>query len=176
MNRHVPSLESPVEQKIAWARDVLDRRKELLLGDERIAEELSTLKQAILRSREAMTRAGIAEICRACEAHEGGSCCGAGIEKHFRATLLLVNLLLGARIPYTRHDPLSCFFLAENGCALLARHVICVDFLCQKITARIPESKIAALREKEGVELELLFVLEERIKNKLTEASGVSSL
>lgn len=162
------SLESPVEQKVAWARHVLDRRKPLLLGDEGIAEALSVLEQAIFRSREALARAGIAEICRACETHEGGSCCGAGIEKHFGPILLLVNLLLGARIPRTRHDPSSCFFLAENGCALLARHVICVNFLCRKITAHVPQSKIAALREKEGAELKCLFVLEERIKKRLT--------
>lgn len=168
MNLREASLESPVEQKVAWARDVLDRRKQLLLGDERIAEALSVLEQAIFRSREAMARAGIGEICRACEIHEGGSCCGAGIEKHFGPILLLVNLLLGARIPHTRQDPSSCFFLAESGCGLLARHVICVNFLCREITARVPQSKIAALREKEGVELECLFVLEERIKKRLT--------
>jgi hypothetical protein len=167
MDLKEPSLESPVEQKIAWARAVLEQHKHRLLADGRLVEEVSALKQAILRSRKAMTDAGIAALCRTCEVHEGGSCCGAGIEKHFSSTLLLVNLLLGARIPEARHDPLSCFFLSEKGCALLARHVICVNFLCRKITASVNAGKIAALREKEGIELERLFVLEGRIKKKL---------
>ena len=167
MDLREPPLESPVKQKIFWARDVLDRRKQALLGDEQLTEGLSMLRRAILESREAMSQTGVSILCRACEVHEGGSCCGAGIEKNFSATLLLLNLLLGAQIPEARHDPLSCFFLSERGCTLLARHVICVNFLCQKITSSIPAGRIAALREKEGIELERLFTLLERIKKKL---------
>jgi len=167
MDLREPPLESPLDQKISWAREVLDRHRQALLGDEQLSEGLSMLKRVIHESREAMARAGIADLCRACELDEGGSCCGAGIEKHFGATLLLLNLLLGAALPETRHDPLSCFFLSEKGCTLLARHVICVNFLCQKITDSIDADRIAALREKEGLELEALFVLLEKIKKKL---------
>jgi len=167
MDLKEPPLESPVEQKISWAREVLDRRKQALLGDHEIAEGLAMLKQAVFESRESMTRAGITALCRACEVQEGGSCCGAGIEKHFSSTLFVLNLLLGARIPETRSDPVSCFFLSEKGCQLLARHVLCLNFLCQKITAQVPADQIAALREKEGIELGLHFVLQERIRKKL---------
>ena len=167
MDLREPPLESPIEQKISWARAVLNQRKQALRGDGQLTEGLSRLMRAILESREAMSRAGVVTLCRACEVQEGGSCCGAGIERHFSATLLLLNLLLGARIPEARRDPLSCFFLSENGCTLLARHVICINFLCQKITSSVPADQIAALREKEGKELDLHFVLHERIKKKL---------
>jgi hypothetical protein len=164
-----PSLECPVERKILWARDILDRRKRALLGDEQVTQWLSTLEQAIHRSRQTMSEAGIADLCRTCEVQEGGSCCGAGIEKHFGSTLLLLNLLMGASIPQRRYDPLSCFFLSEKGCRLIARHVLCVNFLCDKITSRVPADKIACLREKEGIELNLHFFLQERIRKILAE-------
>jgi len=167
MDLSEPSLESPVEQKILWARDILDRRERDLLDDEQVSRPISLLRQAIRRSRQAMSEAGISDLCRTCEIEEGGSCCGAGIEKHFRPTLLLLNLLMGAPIPQTRHDPLSCFFLSDKGCGLLARHVLCVNFLCNKITSLVSPEKIAALREMEGIELHLVFVLLERIKTKL---------
>ncbi|MGD9033581.1 MAG: hypothetical protein PVH02_13010, partial [Desulfobacteraceae bacterium] len=69
--------------------------------------------------------------------------------------------------PRQGYDPSSCFFLGEQGCLLLARHVICVNYLCKKVTDHIDAGKIAALQGKEGVELELLFHLQERIKKKI---------
>jgi hypothetical protein len=166
MDLREPSLETPVEQKMAWAIDFLGRWKQDLLRDEKLAEGLVALKRAIGRSRERMARIGIVDLCRACEEHEGGSCCGAGIEKHYSAILLLLNLLLDAKIPHSRHDPSSCFFLTKDGCQLFARHVLCVNFLCHKVTSLIPPEKIADLRKEEGTELELLFLLHERIKKK----------
>ena len=59
----------------------------------------------------------------------------------------------------------------ELGCRLLARHVICINYLCQNVTERIDPLKITALREKEGEEVKCLFLLNERIK-KLLKAWG----
>jgi len=161
-----PSLETPVEQRIAWAVDFLNRRKQDLLRDEELTEGLVALNGAIRRSREKMARIGIVDLCRACEENEGGSCCGSGIEKRYSAGMLLLNLLLNAKIPQSRRHPSSCFFLTGNGCGLVARHVLCVNFLCHEITSRIPPEKIAELREEEGIELELIFLLHERIRKK----------
>jgi hypothetical protein len=162
-----PSLESPVDHKISWARVVFHRRRQDLLGDANFAEMLPMLKRAVMQSREETAHLGIGAFCKVCEEREGGSCCGAGIESHYSATLLLLNLLLGVQLPATRHDPLSCFFLSEGGCSLLARHVICVNYLCQRITSRISPQALSALREKEGVELDLVFSAHEMIKKKL---------
>jgi len=167
MTPREPSLESPVEQKISWARDVFHRRRQDLLGDANFAKNLRVLKRAVMQSREETAQLGIGAICKVCEEREGGSCCGAGIERHYSATLLLLNLLLGVELPDTRHDPLSCFFLSEGGCRLLARHVLCVNYLCQRITSRISPQALSALREKEGVELDLVFSTHEMIKKKL---------
>ena len=167
MNPLEPSLDSPVEEKIQWAGRTLHGRKQDLLGDRSLTESLWSLKQAVSRSRDQMARLGVSDLCRACEEQEGGSCCGAGIERHYSATLIVLNLLLDAPIPETRPDPASCFFLSEKGCRLLARHVLCVNFLCRKITSRLSARELAALREKEGIELDLVFSLHETLKKKL---------
>lgn len=167
----MPNPDNPisrsVEEKIAWAEASYEEKGGLFLRDERSATLLSRLKGAVCASRNAMAVAGIADECRTCEEREGGSCCGAGLENKYDGTLLLINLLLGIQLPKQRSDPPSCLFLGPDGCLLIARQVICVNYLCQKIEDRINPSKIAVLREKEGVELECLFLLKEHIKEKL---------
>ena len=167
MQRDEISLESPIDAKIAWAEkryhDVMGR----LLGDQEIVELLDKLKVAIHASHKEMAEAGVVDACRDCEEREGGSCCGAGLENRYDGSLLLINVLLGVQLPRQGYDPSSCFFLGEQGCLLLARHVICVNYLCKKVTDHIDAEKIAALQGKEGIELELLFHLQERIKKEI---------
>jgi hypothetical protein len=158
------SLTDPIEQRIAWAEHCYTHVKDKLLGDPEVSSLLEKLQHAIRDSHSKMAEVGIGDLCKACEEEEGGSCCGAGLENHFSGTLLLINLLLGVNIPTRKMDPASCFFLSRNGCQLLARHVICVNYLCAKIAARLPASEITSLRELEGVELDLLFVLHEHVK------------
>ena len=165
--KEVP-IESPIEVKLSWAENCCRELRDELLGDEKIAEILRSFKESFQNSHKEMITAGVADECKDCEQREGGSCCGAGLENRYNGVLLLINLLLDVKIPKKRYDPSSCFFLGQKGCQLVARHVICVNYLCKKITDRIDPQKIVLLREKEGVELEHLFFLHERIKEKLT--------
>ena len=167
MQRDKISLDSPIEVKIAWAKECYHEVMGELLRNKEIAESLDELKGAIHASHIEMVEAGVVDECRDCEEREGGSCCGAGLENRYDGPLLLINLLLGVKLPEQKVDPSSCFFLGEQGCLLLARHVICVNYLCRKISDRTDPEKIAALQGKEGVELELLFHLQERIKKKV---------
>ncbi|MCJ7594054.1 MAG: hypothetical protein MUO52_04685 [Desulfobacterales bacterium] len=164
--REVP-LESPIEEKIAWAEACCRRFGDQLLRDEGVYPLLNELWAAIEASRNKMSETGIVETCKDCEEREGGSCCGAGLENKYSGTLLLINLFLGVSLPERAYDGSSCFFLTQNGCALMARHVICVNYLCKKAGERVHPRDIAALREFEGVELQLLFHLNERIKRVL---------
>jgi hypothetical protein len=158
------SLQSPIEEKIAWAEDLHRRLRHDLLQEPTAAQLLKDLRSAIQDSRLEMVQAGITDACTDCEEREGGSCCGAGLENHYSGLLLLINLLLDVSLPTKRHDPASCFFLGKGGCQLLARHVLCVNYLCKEINDRVDSDKIRCLREKEGVELERLFLLHEHIK------------
>lgn len=164
MNIRQPLLSSPIEEKIAWAENCYEKYGRRLFEDRTITDLLARLQRDIQGSRKEMTAAGIVDLCRECELNEGGSCCGAGLENKYDGWLLLINLLLNVRLPEKRHDPKSCFFLGNTGCMLQARHVICVNYVCKKITDRIDPEAIKALREKEGEELNALFLLHERIK------------
>jgi hypothetical protein len=157
-------IDAPVDEKIGWAEQCLLEQKPRLLREDKLKELLDGFRHAADASHQAMLNAGLVDECRLCEEREGGSCCGAGLENRYDGILLLINLLLGIKIPHEKYDPSSCFFLGQQGCLLIARHVICVNYLCNKATNRIDPRKISTLREKEGLELERLFLLHERIK------------
>ena len=57
--------------------------------------------------------------------------------------------------------------MGPDGCTLKSRHVLCVNYLCKKITDRVASQKIRTLRDKEGRELDTLFRLHEQIKRSL---------
>lgn len=156
------NMDSPIEDKIHWARECYLVHKDRFMEDEKTAGLLKQFKAAAA-SHDFMGSAGVVRECRECEEREGGSCCGFGLEDRYSAVLLLINLLLDQNLPDRRSNPRGCFFLAKSGCALLARHVICVNYLCKKITDRIAPETIADLREREGLELEILFRLNERV-------------
>jgi len=160
--RDIP-LQSPIEDKIRWADQAHQGLAASLLADRRVADLLGRLAGALERSRAIATRTGMGEICRACERERGGSCCGAGIEDRYDGRLLLINRLLGVELPERRLLQARCFFLGETGCLLPARHVICVNFLCENLARSIDQARLAELREKEGVELEALFRLHDRL-------------
>jgi len=166
------SVDSPIEDKIAWAESRLVRHRFRLLKDALIATLLERFAGAAEASRRQMVDTGIVEVCRDCDLKEGGSCCGRGIEDRYTGLLLLINLLLGCRLPGTRHDPSGCYFLGERGCVLKARHVICINYLCKKITDRFPPERLAPLREREGEEINLLFLLTERVREALRDISA----
>lgn len=157
------SLESPIEERVTWAEDCFMSFGNRVLGDQTIRHLLEKLEQALRDSHRWLAETGILEMCRECDSREGGSCCGAGLEKHYGGILLLINLLLGVQLPHKSMGPSSCYFLSPSGCLLLARHVICVNYLCTKITGHIDPRDLSALREKEGVELNCLFHLNERL-------------
>ena len=159
-----PPLDAPVVAKTAWANNCFDQERSRLLEDRNLAELLGALKNTVRRSREHMLRTGIVDLCRDCEEKEGGSCCGAGLEKHYSGILLLINLLLGVTLSQQREEPSSCFFLSSSGCRLLARHVLCINYVCNKITSRVKPDQLSALRETEGEEILLLFQVNEKLK------------
>ena len=165
------SISSPIEEKLDWANLSYQTQGRRILEDNAIVELLKKLKTAIPASRSEMLKTGIVELCRQCEQDEGGSCCGYGMENKYDAWVLLMNLLLGVKLPKTRRDPKSCFFLGEKGCLLLARHVICINYICRKISDQIDPQKILPLREKEGTEINLVFILHEKLKKTLKDIS-----
>jgi hypothetical protein len=161
------SISNPINKKIDWAQLHFDKYGDELLQDTSTAHLIKKLEEAIQDSRDAMANAGIVALCTQCEMNEGGSCCGPGLENKYDAELILINLMMGVKLPREKDDPTSCFFLGRKGCILKARHVICVNYICRKVSEEINPAMLNSLREKEGVELNTLFLLHERIKKSI---------
>lgn len=162
-------LSSPIAHRVDWANRAFAQLKDHLAADPTSAGLLSRLRSATEASSARMLDSGLVQACAECETLEGGSCCGRGLEDHYDGHLLLINLLLGANLPAERWDPRSCYFLGLKGCVLSARHVLCVNYLCRKATDRIGSGDLAHLRELEGVQLETLFLLHERVQKLVRE-------
>ena len=152
-----------IEKKITWAEDRFLKYRDRLLGDPVVAKLLDQVRSAVSVANKIRARSGIERMCAECETREGGSCCGVGLEDKYDARLLLINRLLGVELPRSREDANSCWFLADRGCRLAARHVICVNYICEKIEKGVAAGRMRKIREKEGTELAGIFRLHQRV-------------
>jgi len=125
---------------------------------------IEKLKRNIAATQHTMRTFGILKICKQCDEKEGGSCCGHGIELKYNAVLLLINLILGVSFPKKNLSSNSCFFLGEKGCVLIARHVLCVNYLCSQIKKKLTIDELIQLQNIAGDELYTGFKLHEAIK------------
>ena len=155
-----------IDYKIALAYQLQANFGHDLLQDNEIRGQLLQLNQNIEATWKEMASIGVVRECRDCAAKEG-SCCGSGMENSYHEVLLLINLLLGRTLPSQAYDTTSCYFLGENGCLLRAREVICVNYLCQRISRSIQKEKLIHLQKIAGDELNSLFMLEQHIKKKI---------
>ncbi len=114
-----------------------------------------------------MLTLGVVAECKKCEEEEGGSCCGAGIEDKYEPVLLLINHLLGPFLPTEAPSKNDCYFLGEKGCLLTARHVLCVNYICEKLQKKLTMEELVGLQNCAGEELDTLFLLHEAIKKKI---------
>jgi hypothetical protein len=155
-----------IDYKIELAYQIQANFGHDLLQDNEIRSRLLHLDQNIEATWKEMVSIGIVRECRDCAVKEG-SCCGTGMENGYDEVLLLINLLLGRTLPSQAYDTTSCYFLGENGCLLRAREVICVNYLCQRISRSIQKEKLIHLQKIAGDELNSLFMLEQHIKKKI---------
>jgi len=155
---------SSIQKKIELAHNLYATWGNKLLGESHIHNLMEKVKQNIETTRRITLALGIFDMCKHCDEEEGGSCCGAGIENKYSAVLLLINLILGVSLPEKRCKGNSCFFLNENGCALIARHVLCVNYLCSKIKQILTLDELIKIQYTAGNELDTVFILHEAIK------------
>ena len=156
-----------IEKKIEQAHTLFGTCGSSLAEDPSIRSLLRRLRDCIKNTNQSMLTLGVVAECKNCEEKEGGSCCGSGIENKYDVVLLLINLLLGGSLQ--NHEPLgnSCFFLGKKGCKLTARHVLCVNYICEKLQKKLTREELIALQTSAGEELETLFFLHEAIKKKM---------
>ncbi len=154
-----------INEKIAIAKNLYCRWGEVLRTDSAISAQLKELSARVEASSKFCILSGVARACGSCDLEEGGSCCGAGFEDRYSPELLLINLLLGVTLPELRNSANSCHFAGEGGCVLPVREILCVNYLCARLQKIIPPQKLFQLQEATGSEMELLFLLHNRITN-----------
>ncbi len=154
----------PVDIKIEWAHRLYRKYGREILASTAMKEALARYKSAIQATWKAMDETGISRECGRCATEDGGSCCAKGIENRFDLFILLLNLLMDREIPARRWDPEGCRFLGPQGCKLLARHVICINFICKRLYSRIPQRDIQRVQQAMEEETTLAFLLEEAVK------------
>jgi hypothetical protein len=159
-----PIAASPLGERIIRAHTLFAAWAPELAAEPTVGMFLRRLRIRIEASKRVMAEVGIVAECRRCEEEEGGSCCGAGIENRYDVELLLINLLLGVPLAERAQHPKSCRFLGKRGCTLIARHVLCVSYLCAKLRDKLSPVQLSLLQDSSGEELETEFILHEAIK------------
>jgi hypothetical protein len=137
------------------------------MQDREVFMLLGRLNQHVEATQGAMVRAGIVKECADCSVNGEGTCCGVRTGYKCGSVLLLINLLLGRILPSAPTDIHLCHFLTKQGCALRVRHVICVNFVCQRLRDVIPHNSLCSVQDIAGGEIDTLFSLEECIKKKM---------
>ena len=153
-----------IQEKIEQAQDLFETCGDSLRENPSIRTLLNKLQECIENTKDSMLNLGVVAECKHCEEQEGGSCCGTGIENKYDVELLLVNLLLEASLRNQQPSQNSCYFLGEKGCKLTARHVLCVNYMCQKLQKKLAREQLISLQTCAGEELDTLFILHETLK------------
>jgi hypothetical protein len=151
-------------EKIYKAKEIYEKKKLILMDNPVIKDYLIKLHEYIRISKIERDASNVSQGCRECGVHKK-DCCGSGIERRYSKEILVINIVLGVRLPEKPAFEDKCYFLTENGCLLLARDVFCVNYICKPLRESIPLERLRRLQESENKELETLFKLEELIKS-----------
>lgn len=156
-----------VAHELARARQIFSAYGDLLRKDGEVEILLRRYEGAIRNTQLRMEQEGIGRCCVACAQRHPGGCCFAGVEEWYDAVLLLINLLLGAKVPSSRAIDESCFFVGPQGCRLVARHAFCVNYFCPETKERLIGSRGIELLEAIGKELNCGWQVEGAIGQRL---------
>ena len=156
-----------ITHTIFYAGKLYDRFGKALNEDVGYTSLLERLCKGIDHTRRTMHELGVVAECADCAVHGEGTCCSMPTGYKCDRVLLLINLLMGVTLPVKDVDPSLCYFLTPQGCMLKARPVICVNFICRRLTTALPASSLILLQQVAGEELSALFLLEEYLKKKI---------
>jgi hypothetical protein len=160
----------PVEENVRRARILRSSPGARLSHDESLGRLLSAYRDAIEATGRVMRRTGMVDTCSLCASGPWGSCCFEGVEQWYDEVLLLINLLLGARLPDRRQLPGHCFFLGSRGCALLGRHSFCINYLCPSLSRELDQEQKRQFLSIAGGEILSGWELERYLRQRLADA------
>jgi len=129
-----------------------------LLGGEiwahpELAGLLAKFKEQLHATNQLFADLDVAADCASCCDRDQGPCCFDGAQGWYDLRLLLINLLLGVKVPERPELVDDCWFNSPTGCKLLAKESICLNFFCPDIQERLAADELMALRQQVGREL-----------------------
>lgn len=142
-----------VSRDIAQAKRVFADLGGQILARPELADLLAKFRRQIEDTNRLFGEMDVAADCAACCDREKGPCCFDGAQGWYDLRLLLINLLLGVEVPDRPELVDDCWFNSPNGCKLLAKDSICLNFFCPDIQARLSDAELLALRQQVGREL-----------------------
>ena len=160
----IEGKENGVSVKIALAHSVYKTHGLDMLNDRPLSEMLIELDHNIEATQKEMATTGIVDECADCAIQGEGTCCSERTGHKSDVTLLLINLLLGRSLPDKTQSADLCYFLTSSGCALRARPILCVNFVCSRLREKIPHKVMVHVQQTAGHELDVLFRIESYIK------------
>lgn len=152
-------MAASMQEALAEAQRLQAAYGAAILGDERLRGLLSAYQEAIVQTAALTAELAVERICVACAARDA-VCCFTGVEKRYDQYLLLINLLLGARLPLEAELADSCFFCGSQGCKLLAKNSFCLNFFCPEIRQALGADNLARLLRQVGQELSAQWELD----------------
>ncbi len=158
----------PIEERIARADRLRSRLGDGLSGDDEGRRLLAAYRHAIEATGLAMRQTGMIDACAVCGRGPSGGCCFEGVEQWYEEVSLLINLLLGARLPVRRRTPGRCHFLGADGCTLPARHSFCINYLCSGLNASMSEDQQRSFLSTAGAEILAGWELERHLRGRPT--------
>lgn len=144
---------------IQKADDLFFRHGRDIRAEAPISQALDAYAQAIAQTGNMDQDLGLPVYCAACGARDE-VCCFDGVQERYDETLLLINLLLGVRIPREREIDDSCFFCSLKGCRLIAKHSFCLNFNCAEVKKGLGPEAMGRLNRQVGLELQSQWELE----------------
>jgi len=140
-----------------------------ILLDKKCSSLLEVLGDAIEDSWKLMKKLGVVDTCSNCADKRPGGCCYFGIETCYTGMVILLNLLLGVKIPEQRKLEKSCLFVDEHGCLLKARFKTCIHHLCPEIKNPLSEYDLFRLRAVTNYEIKVGMQTESAIRDWIRE-------
>ncbi len=124
-----------------FALQIVKRFENNLLKDDFLSA-LRDYEKSIEETAFWMKKLKIWEECAICGNSPKGSCCAPEVALWYDLETIVINILMGCKIPPSPYKRDHCFFLGEKGCLLKARHYYCVTFLCPPLANKLsPQEK-----------------------------------
>jgi len=145
-------MHDSIKNEIEKAKRIFDTHQKALSSSLVLTNQLKRYRTCIERTTRTMREIAMISGCTEC-AKKTGSCCFREVEKGYDHVLLLINLMIGVRLPQRREIKGNCYFLGKSGCKIVARDSFCINYICNDLKRSLGRSTVSAFSAIAGEEI-----------------------